>query len=83
MPNTHSPPHKPLNYVLDDLPPSPAACPILGQELCRETGRLGQKREMKKRSDDRRERREKWRKGEEGRWNRLEKDWKRRSEIEK
>lgn len=39
MPNTHTPAHKPLNYVLDDLPPSPTACPCLGQELCREGGR--------------------------------------------
>ena len=39
MPNTHAPAHKPLNYVLDDLPPSPTACPCLGQELCREGGR--------------------------------------------
>uniref|UniRef100_A0A3Q0S1I6 WD repeat containing planar cell polarity effector n=1 Tax=Amphilophus citrinellus TaxID=61819 RepID=A0A3Q0S1I6_AMPCI len=38
MRNTHAPPRKPLNYVLDDLPPSPAACPILGQQHCGERG---------------------------------------------
>lgn len=48
MHNTRTPPHKPLNYVLDDLPPSPAACPILGQQRCRERGRKGQKRGKKK-----------------------------------
>lgn len=36
MRNTRTPLHKPLNYVLDDLPASPAACPILGQQHCRE-----------------------------------------------
>lgn len=48
MPNTHSPPRKPLNYVLDDLPPSPAACPILGQRLFRGGERQGQEREIKR-----------------------------------
>lgn len=58
MPNTHTP-HKPLNYVLDDLPPSPAARPILGQQHCRERGRKGQKRvEKRGMTEDRNEERE-------------------------
>lgn len=44
MRKTHTPPRKPLNYVLNDLPPSPAACPILGQQHFRARGTEGRKK---------------------------------------
>lgn len=61
MLNTHTPPHKPLNYVLDDLPLSPAACPILGQQLCRRRREMGtgererDREKNREKSDDSRE----------------------------
>ncbi len=47
MRNMHTPPLKPLNYVLDDFPPSPAACPILGQQHCSERGGRDRREEEK------------------------------------
>lgn len=78
MPNTHTPPHKPLNYVLDDLPLSPAACPILGQQLCRRRRETGTEER-----EGERERKEWWQQGKRKEMNKGRKEGRGEKDIKK